>query len=48
MGAAEQLPVNAGELEESKAAKGEIPPSRLLSGNLKLAQANLLILKRGC
>jgi hypothetical protein len=41
MGAAEQLPVNVGEPVETRAAKGEIPPSRLLSSNLKLAQANL-------
>ena len=41
-GAAEQLPVSVREPVETRAAKGKIAPSRLLSSDLKLAQANLL------
>jgi hypothetical protein len=33
---------------ESRAAKEKILPIRLLQSNLKLTQANLLILKLGC
>jgi hypothetical protein len=41
-GAAEQLPVSARELVESRAAKKKIPPCRVLRGNGKLSQTNLL------
>ena len=44
MGAARERRVSARELVETRAVKETIPPS----GNRRLAQANLLILKQGC
>lgn len=41
------LAVAVRELVETRAAKGKIPPRRLLSGNRRLTAVNLLILKRG-
>jgi hypothetical protein len=47
-GAARERRVSARELVETRAAKEKNPAIGLPSGNRRLAQANLLILKRGC